>query len=96
MQQQGFSQGFRRKAFNINIACIPLGNSIFDKKGIEMSEDLKKSLEEMLKNALKAAVPEVADSAKIEVVFDGDEPSDPNLEALAELDFSFNGKLKIH
>ena len=27
---------------------------------------------------------------------DGDEPSDPNLEALAELDFSFNGKLKIH
>ena len=61
-----------------------------------MSEDLKKSLEEMLKNALKAAVPEVADSTKIEVVFDGDAPSDPSLEALAELDFSFTGKLKIH
>ncbi len=61
-----------------------------------MSENLKKSLEETLKTALKAAVPEVADSAKIEVVFDGDAPSDPSLEALAELDFSFTGKLKIH
>ena len=61
-----------------------------------MTTNLKETLEEMLKTAIKAAIPEVADSAKIEVVFDGDEPSDPNREALAELDFSFTGKLKIH
>lgn len=42
---------------------------------------------------MKAAVPEVADVAKIGVAFDGDAEK-PDLEALATLDPSFAGKLK--
>ena len=60
-----------------------------------MTTNLKETLEEMLKTAIKAAIPEVADSAKIEVVFDGNAPGDPNLDALAELDCEFAGKHKV-
>ena len=60
-----------------------------------MSKSPKTELEALVKSLLKQCLPELSDSVQVEVALDGEEPTNPDLEALATLDFEFAGKLKI-
>lgn len=60
-----------------------------------MSKSPKTELEALIKSLLKQCLPELSDSVQVEVALDGEEPTNPDLEALATLDFEFTGKLKI-